>query len=140
MSGRALLVLLVLLATMVAAGPAAARQEVTLPWLRGVWVGTLTGEDPAIGIRLALTGRPTGSTVALTGDLDCSGTERLLRRERGTFVFAERILQSATTTCLDGGTMRLTPRADGRLLYRWRSADGKATSRAVLRRVVDLAG
>lgn len=137
---RPLLATAVLLATLVAAAPASAAQDVTLPWLRGVWTGTFGGDDARIDIRLALTGRAAGSTVALTGEIDCSGTERLLRVERGTFVFAERILQSTTSTCLDRGVVRLTPRADGRLLYRWRSADGRESSRAVLRRAVDLGG
>jgi hypothetical protein len=132
-----LLVVIAALSALLAVPALAPAAEPTLGSLRGPWAGTLTGADPAIEISVRLSGGKRGSTIAFTGDIECSGVLIYLGRRGGSFRFSEQVRSSDLGGCTPLGLVRLRVRADGRLDYHWRAVGADVSpGRAVLERVL----
>lgn len=98
--------------------------------LAGAWTGTATSTTdstftfPASAtVEVSATGRPTGRSY-LGAPVDCSGTWIPVSRSGATFTFTESITQKVGTTCINGGTVRLSAASGGRLRYAWSKGDG----------------
>ncbi len=132
-----LLVVSALVVMLLSLPAAAAAAPTPLGALRGPWVGTLTGADPAIDVSVRLSGGKRGSRIAFTGGLVCSGVLIYLGRGGGTFRFSEQIRASQSAGCGGLGIVRLRLRPDGRLSYRWQAVGADIPpARALLERAV----
>lgn len=97
--------------------------------LAGQWSGTVSqpgSKPPSYSTTMSLD-RSGGGSIDYP-DLQCGGTLTFIRQEGSTFVYRERIMKGRTK-CIDGGTLRLTPRGS---LLDWHWSGGGETATATL--------